>query len=262
MPIDEYFVMRTRTKLDDNGKVVSCHYSKIKLGNFLNFFGSVNSHGKGILSMVSFANPTPNDTNLEGSREYGYQYDPERAEELKRWREEYAKEQQNKSATVDKGKSEIIAEGDMEDANPEEAAAVVAHVNAFLSCLKTGKKDCQTLFYLTTQEQRESFEKKVARGIPFFASGKFDAAAERKAFVKGDFAIVPIRQWQIDTPRVFGIERACLLKRDGKWLLLGEFENYNSKINNLDQDTLGIFKKLDAMYFDYRRQMKKEMAEQ
>jgi hypothetical protein len=53
---EDYLVLRTRTKLDENGNVTYCHYSKII--NPIRFTG-------GRLSIAGFTNPTPNDTNLE-----------------------------------------------------------------------------------------------------------------------------------------------------------------------------------------------------
>ena len=53
---EDYLVLRTRTKLDENGNVIYCHYSKI-----INPIRFTN----GWLSIAGFTNPTPNDTNLE-----------------------------------------------------------------------------------------------------------------------------------------------------------------------------------------------------
>jgi uncharacterized GH25 family protein len=53
---EDYLVLRTRTKLDENGNVTYCHYSKII--NPIRFTA-------GKLSIAGFTNPTPNDTNLE-----------------------------------------------------------------------------------------------------------------------------------------------------------------------------------------------------
>lgn len=55
---DEYLIFRTRTKIDDEGRLVSAHYGKI--------YGEWNFVGTGGMSMeeVMF-NSTPNDTNLE-----------------------------------------------------------------------------------------------------------------------------------------------------------------------------------------------------
>ena len=53
---EDYLVLRTRTKLDENGNVTYCHYSKII--NPIKFAG-------GKLWIEWFTNPTPNDSNLE-----------------------------------------------------------------------------------------------------------------------------------------------------------------------------------------------------
>ncbi len=58
---NEYLVMRTRSKVDKDGKLISAHYSKI--------YGPVRfgpAHEKpGKMMLVYFHNPIPNDTNLE-----------------------------------------------------------------------------------------------------------------------------------------------------------------------------------------------------
>lgn len=51
-----YLVFRTRTEVDDRGRLVSAHYGKIE--GLWEFFGSMRA------ASISF-NPTPNDTNLE-----------------------------------------------------------------------------------------------------------------------------------------------------------------------------------------------------
>ena len=56
---DDYLVFRIRSKVDHNGKVVSAMYGKI-YGPFDYF---VNSRNK--MRLISFLNPTDNDTNLE-----------------------------------------------------------------------------------------------------------------------------------------------------------------------------------------------------
>ena len=53
---NSYVVFRTRTKVDDNGKLVSAHYGKIY--GLWEFFGSMRA------ANIQF-NPTPNDPNLE-----------------------------------------------------------------------------------------------------------------------------------------------------------------------------------------------------
>ena len=53
---DEYIVLRTRTKCDDRGNIVSAHYAKI--------YGSINLKS-GIYSKGMYFNPNVNDPNLE-----------------------------------------------------------------------------------------------------------------------------------------------------------------------------------------------------
>ena len=53
---DEYIVIRTRTKCDDRGNIVSAHYAKI--------YGSINLKS-GIYSKGMYFNPNENDPNLE-----------------------------------------------------------------------------------------------------------------------------------------------------------------------------------------------------
>ena len=53
---DEYIVIRTRTKCDDNGRVVSAHYAKI--------YGPIGFGGEFTCTGLYF-NPNDNDTNLE-----------------------------------------------------------------------------------------------------------------------------------------------------------------------------------------------------
>lgn len=55
---DEYLVFRTRTKIDENGRLVSAHYGKI--------YGCWRfSERRGMNLSGVFFNPVPNDTNLE-----------------------------------------------------------------------------------------------------------------------------------------------------------------------------------------------------
>ena len=53
---EDYLVLRTRTKLDENGNVTHCHYSKI--------FNPIRFAGRR-LDIWWLTNPTPNDSNLE-----------------------------------------------------------------------------------------------------------------------------------------------------------------------------------------------------
>jgi hypothetical protein len=57
LPDDSYFVFRTRTKLDENGNLVSAHYGVIS-GKW-GFGSKVMGFSDGCF------NPIPNDTNLE-----------------------------------------------------------------------------------------------------------------------------------------------------------------------------------------------------
>ena len=67
-------------------------------------------------------------------------------------------------------------------------------------------------------------------------------------------AITAIRKWRKADPEIYGIEIACMVRRDGKWRLITNFEDFRDRINKLDNDTLNVFNKLEQYYWDYKRE--------
>ncbi len=58
-------------------------------------------------------------------------------------------------------------------------------------------------------------------------------------------AVAAIRTWRKADPEIYGIEIACMVRRDGKWRLITNFEDFRDRINKLDNDTLNVFNKLE-----------------
>lgn len=61
---DECWVVRTRCKIDEYGKLISCHYAAIRSVAY-----SCRKKGEASFCLSYVFNPTPNDTNLEPLRE-------------------------------------------------------------------------------------------------------------------------------------------------------------------------------------------------
>ena len=100
----------------------------------------------------------------------------------------------------------------------------------------------------------EDAEPLQTKSIPFFKTGEAELVAAGKVFAKGGVAITAIRKWRKADPEIYGIEIACMVRRDGKWRLITNFEDFRDRINKLDNDTLNVFNKLEEYYWDYKKE--------
>ena len=213
---DEFLVLRTRTKLDENGDVSSCHYSKI--------IGPIQFIG-GKLSFQWFMNPTPNDTNLEE--------DPNRRLDLSDLKE--------------------MERLRIEKARREEAVSDV--VSGFVAAVKAGRRDeAMSFCFSRTQLAMQDITQWLDRNIPLFAGGEMDAEAEPKPFVAKYSAIVPVRYWRPDAPETFDIRPVCVGHVWGKWHVLPDFENWQNRHNPVTQGMMMEFERLTPLFEEYRRE--------
>ncbi len=213
---NEFIVLRTRTKLDENGDVSSCHYSKI--------IGPIQFIG-GRLSFKWFMNPTPNDTNLEE--------DPNRRLDLSDLKE--------------------MERLRIEKARREEAVSNV--VSGFVAAVKAGRREeAMSFCFNRTQLAMQDITQWLDRNIPLFAGGEMDAEAEPKPFVEKYSAIVPVRYWRPDAPETFDIKPVCVGHVWGKWHVLPDFENWQNRHNPVTQGMMMEFDRLKPLFEEYRRE--------
>ena len=213
---DEFLVLRTRTKLDENGDVSSCHYSKI--------IGPIQFIG-GKLSFQWFMNPTPNDTNLEE--------DPNRRLDLSDLKE--------------------MERLRIEKARREEAVSDV--VSGFVAAVKAGRRDeAMSFCFSRTQLAMQDITQWLDRNIPLFAGGEMDAEAGPKPFVAKYSSIVPVRYWRPDAPETFDIRPVCVGHVWGKWHVLPDFENWRNRHNPVTQGMMMEFERLTPLFEEYRRE--------
>ena len=212
---DEFLVLRTRTTLDDNGDVSSCHYSKI--------IGPIQFMG-GHLRFQWFMNPTPNDTNLE--EDPNHRLDLSDLKEMERQRAEKARREE----------------------------AVSNAVSGFLAAVKAGRKEEAISFtFDKTQLAKQDITLWLDRNLPLFAKGEMDAEAGPKPFVGEYSAIVPVRYWRPDTPETFDIKPVCVADIE-KWQLLPDFENWQNRHNPVTQGMVMDFERLTPLFEEYRRE--------
>ena len=213
---NEFIVLRTRTKLDENGDVSSCHYSKI--------IGPIQFIG-GRLSFKWFMNPTPNDTNLE--EDPNHRLDLSDLKEMERQRAEKARR--------------------------EEAVSNV--VSGFVAAVKAGRREeAMSFCFNRTQLAMQDITQWLDRNIPLFAGGEMDAEAEPKPFVEKYSAIVPVRYWRPDAPETFDIKPVCVGHVWGKWHVLPDFENWQNRHNPVTQGMIMEFDRLKPLFEEYRRE--------
>ena len=213
---NEFIVLRTRTKLDENGDVSSCHYSKI--------IGPIQFIG-GRLSFKWFMNPTPNDTNLE--EDPNHRLDLSDLKEMERLR--------------------------IEKARREEAVSNV--VSGFVAAVKAGRRDeAMSFCFNRTQLAKRDVTQWLDRNLPLFAGGEMDAEAEPKPFVEKYSAIVPVRYWRPDAPETFDIKPVCVGHVWGKWHVLPDFENWQNRHNPVMQGMMMEFDRLKPLFEEYRRE--------
>ncbi len=215
--IDDYLILRTRTQLDENGQVVSCHYSKTTTAIDLL---------KGRFRIGWLTNPTPNDTNLEE--------DPNRRLDLSDLKE-----------------MERIR---IEKARREEAVSNV--VSGFVAAVKAGRRDeAMSFCFNRTQLAMQDITQWLDRNIPLFAGGEMDVEAEPRQFIAEESAIVPVRYWRPDAPEMFDIRPVCMYVTDiDKWLLLPDFENWKNKHFILTTGMVMDFERLTPLFEEYRRE--------
>ena len=212
---DEFLVLRTRTTLDDNGDVSSCHYSKI--------IGPIQFMG-GHLRFQWFMNPTPNDTNLE--EDPNHRLDLSDLKEMERQRAEKARREE----------------------------AVSNAVSGFLAAVKAGRKEEAISFtFDKTQLAKQDITLWLDRNLPLFAKGEMDAEAGPKPFVGEYSAIVLVRYWRPDTPETFDIKPVCVADIE-KWQLLPDFENWQNRHNPVTQGMVMDFERLTPLFEEYRRE--------
>ncbi len=194
---EDFLVLRTRTVLDENGDVVSCHHSKV--------VGRIAFAG-GRLDISWRTNPTPNDTNLEDDPNVRYTLAMAREEARRR-------------------------------AEREEALASVSRtVSGLLAALKDGNtEEALGFFHVWYLAQQEHVREWLSRISPKFASGDMEAEAEPEVFLGRYAAVVPVRIRRAGEKDDFEIRPLCLSLRSGKWGLLVSSEDIYHHLNSLTQ---------------------------
>ena len=147
-----------------------------------------------------------------------------------------------------------------QEATGKTMEALAKGVSGFLAALKSGDKETAVAAYgSVTTEQSPELEQWLSKALPFFSSGKVEAAVEAKAWVAGDVAIIPIRQWRSGKPEVFEIESTCLIRKNGKWVLLPDLESPFASVNALDETSARAFEMALMKFNEYKEERKKEM---
>ncbi len=211
----DFLVLRTRTALDENGRIKSCHYSKIV--RQIRFSG-------GHLELRWLTNPTPCDTNLEEDSANRYTLEKARAEAKKR-------------------------------AELEQAQATVSKTVAdFLDVLKSGEQEEAFSFYNPWfYGQHQYIRQWFSRTSPKFVSGELEAQIEKQSFVFENSAIVPVRIWKSGHPDDFEHKAVCLIRRSNKWGILTNSENIHDNLNGLNAGMARGFKRLFPLYEEYKK---------
>lgn len=159
------------------------------------------------------------------------------------------------SKPLAKDKESFVATG-------EEASAVTMRVKSFILALKNARKDNAVSAYGTvTKEQSDTVDKWLSRAIPFFSSGKVESAVEPIAWMSGDAAIAAIRQWRPDKPEQVEIELTCLVYKEGRWVLLPDFEHPFHAVNGLNEKIQKDFNSIMPLFQQYKRDRKREAAQ-
>ncbi|MBR0458172.1 MAG: hypothetical protein IJJ26_02945 [Victivallales bacterium] len=198
---DDFLVLRTRTRQDENGNVISCHYTKII--NQICF-------AKNSFMLSWLTNPTANDTNLEHDTHSRY--------------------------ALYEAREEAQHKAELEQTQRDLASLA----NRFLGALENGKlDDFKACFLIRTMPQNEHVCKWFSQMSPKFTSGEIEAKIEPKFFFSEGrvriFAIVPVRIWQKGHPEKYEIKPLFLVHEIyHPWSVMINFENINDRLNSLD----------------------------